>query len=73
MQETYRKRVQKFWTPNFTAVRNFRKLVISHSVWLRKLKFGEKKELVRGHEITELDLKGNLLSLSHGDTLSRMI
>lgn len=40
-----------FGHPHFTAVRNFRKLVISYSVWLRKLKFREKKELAGGHEI----------------------
>lgn len=43
-----------FGHPHFTAVRNFRKLVISYPVWLRKLKFREKK-LAGGHGITEPD------------------
>lgn len=50
-EETCHKYVHKFWTPHFTAVRDLRNLVISYPVWPRKLKFGEKKELARGHGI----------------------
>ena len=72
--ETYcHKYAQKSWTPNFTAVRDFRKLVLSYPVWLRK--FGVWREEGAVPEVTEskLDPIGSLLSRGQGDPFPRVI
>lgn len=60
--------MQEFWTPHFTAVRGLRELVISYPVWLRKLKFGQKKNLPEDVG-SKLDPRGNLLSQGQGSPL----
>lgn len=37
--------MQEFWTSNFTAIRDFRNLVVSHLAWRGKLKVGEERSL----------------------------